>query len=535
MGVDETHGTIQYSTDNGTTWTNVGSVSNSNALLLPADADTRVRLVPTDTYLGTISDAITFRAWDQTSGTDDTYADTTTSGGDTAFSTATDTVAMTIDPVVGGQSQIENAYPIGSGVDSQGNSFVAWFDQNTLAVMGQSYAPGGTPIGGPLTVSPTGTHPAMDSAALNTQGTAVYTWGILSNGLYELYALRFQGGTATALDAQPVLLFSSASEPTNLMVEMDGNDAGFVMTYDITGDDGTTQAFVRQFSASGQDSGPIALASAPGDSQNLVPWVGVAADGSFVAAWQSFDGTNYQTQALRFTASGQLRDGADATPIQVLPPQTTNPGGLAEVAAAPDGSFAVAWNVNVDPATSQSYVRHFDAQLNASRAIPVGPAGAGQLMPGVVMDAQGDFGVVASDGTNTWGQFFTPNNQPESDAFPISTGATGLGAFSSVELFGNGAGGYESAWGSADGNNTIAQPLQLNEAPTATTIPIVTVTQGAAPTTIDLSQYFTDADIPYRDQLTYSITGNTNTSLVTTSISGSTLSPLRLIARVVAR
>ena len=61
--------------------------------------------MPTDTYLGTITDAITFAAWDQTSGTAGTYADTTNNGGHYAFSTATDTVSMTIDPAVGAETQ----------------------------------------------------------------------------------------------------------------------------------------------------------------------------------------------------------------------------------------------------------------------------------------------------------------------------------------------------------------------------------------------------------------------------------------------
>ena len=77
VGADQTHGTIQYSTNGGTTWTSIGTVSTTSALLLAADANTRVRIVPIDTYLGTITDAITFRAWDQTSGTAGSYVDTT--------------------------------------------------------------------------------------------------------------------------------------------------------------------------------------------------------------------------------------------------------------------------------------------------------------------------------------------------------------------------------------------------------------------------------------------------------------------------
>ena len=59
------NGTWLYSTNNGTTWSPLGSVSNSNARLLAADANTRIYFQPKANYTGTIASAITFRAWDQ--------------------------------------------------------------------------------------------------------------------------------------------------------------------------------------------------------------------------------------------------------------------------------------------------------------------------------------------------------------------------------------------------------------------------------------------------------------------------------------
>ncbi|MEI4883975.1 hypothetical protein, partial [Klebsiella pneumoniae] len=41
--VDNTHGTWQYSTNGGTTWTAFGSPTASSARLLAADSNTRVR------------------------------------------------------------------------------------------------------------------------------------------------------------------------------------------------------------------------------------------------------------------------------------------------------------------------------------------------------------------------------------------------------------------------------------------------------------------------------------------------------------
>ncbi|MGE6995145.1 DUF4347 domain-containing protein [Pseudomonas sp. NPDC047961] len=90
-------GTLWYSTDGGTTWTQVPVVSAANALLLQSDA--RLYLQPDANVSGCVTDAITFRAWDRTSGSNGGTADTTTNGEGTAFSTSTDTVAVSVTAV----------------------------------------------------------------------------------------------------------------------------------------------------------------------------------------------------------------------------------------------------------------------------------------------------------------------------------------------------------------------------------------------------------------------------------------------------
>jgi hypothetical protein len=96
--VDTSHYTAWYVYD-GATWTSFSGVSESNALLLPANASYRIYGVPAANVSGSQSSAITFRAWDQTSGTSGTTADTTTNGGSTAFSTSTDTISQYISGV----------------------------------------------------------------------------------------------------------------------------------------------------------------------------------------------------------------------------------------------------------------------------------------------------------------------------------------------------------------------------------------------------------------------------------------------------
>jgi plastocyanin len=85
----------EYSIDGGSNWLLLGTVSDSNARLL--DINDFIRFHP-DGANGCIA-TITYRAWDQSSGVHNTVADTTTNGGSTAFSAATDTATLTVSSV----------------------------------------------------------------------------------------------------------------------------------------------------------------------------------------------------------------------------------------------------------------------------------------------------------------------------------------------------------------------------------------------------------------------------------------------------
>src|SRR5205085_7426406 len=89
---NSSNGTWQCSTDGGSTWTNVGAVANTSALLLRASDS--LRFVP-DGQNGTAA-SVTFRAWDQTTGTAGTNVDTSANGGVMAFSAATASASITV-------------------------------------------------------------------------------------------------------------------------------------------------------------------------------------------------------------------------------------------------------------------------------------------------------------------------------------------------------------------------------------------------------------------------------------------------------
>ena len=302
VGIDTAHGALQYSANGGSTWTSVVSPSTSNALLLPADANTRVRLVPSDTYLGTITDAITFRAWDQTSGTADSYANTTTNGGTTAFSTATDTVSMTIDPAVGAQIQANSDStgthtPVGTALDSQGNSVVAWtvVSGSNTNLMARSYSPNGSPLGAEFQVNTAGTSVSSAAVAMNASGTSIFVWSVYANSTYTVYSQRFNNSTGTAIDSAPVSLFTNTSV-SYLSVGIAANN-GFVVSFGTSGTTtftvqhevpvGPMTLFACVFDANNvlQSGSPITVTSVSGSILNAS--LSVAGDGSFVVDWTS--------------------------------------------------------------------------------------------------------------------------------------------------------------------------------------------------------------------------------------------------------
>jgi VCBS repeat-containing protein/predicted outer membrane repeat protein len=100
IATDTAHGTWEYST-NGSTWLPLNGVSESSARLLAADSLTSIRFVPNANWYGTVDPGITFRAWDQTSGTNGGAADTRVNGGTTAFSVTSETALITVTRTMG--------------------------------------------------------------------------------------------------------------------------------------------------------------------------------------------------------------------------------------------------------------------------------------------------------------------------------------------------------------------------------------------------------------------------------------------------
>lgn len=98
-GVDTSKGTLWYSTNNGSTWQQTGSVSSSNALLLNADTNTRLYFQANANFNGTIDNAMTFLAWDRTLGTPGSKVDPGSYAAAGAFSSTSLSASLIVQSV----------------------------------------------------------------------------------------------------------------------------------------------------------------------------------------------------------------------------------------------------------------------------------------------------------------------------------------------------------------------------------------------------------------------------------------------------
>jgi CSLREA domain-containing protein len=219
--VDNTNGTWQFSIDNGTNWTPFGTPDALNARLLAANATTRVRFVPNLNFNDAVNPGITFRAWDQTSGANGNTADVSTNGNPTAFSSATETASITVNPV--------NDQP----------SFTKGPDQSVLVNQGaQIVTPWATAIsvgpanetGQTVSFQVTGnTNPALFSLApaISPTGTLTYTSANNAVGSATITIVLQDNGGGTDTSAPQTVVINVAAGNTSTALISSANPAVF--------------------------------------------------------------------------------------------------------------------------------------------------------------------------------------------------------------------------------------------------------------------------------------------------------------------
>lgn len=87
-------GTWEYSLNNGTNWSPIGTTGNTDARLLAADGNTLVRFIPNAGWKGTAR--IYFAAWDRTAGANGGTANVSSRGGTTPYSSAYEFASLSV-------------------------------------------------------------------------------------------------------------------------------------------------------------------------------------------------------------------------------------------------------------------------------------------------------------------------------------------------------------------------------------------------------------------------------------------------------
>ncbi|NKX71323.1 DUF4347 domain-containing protein [Rhodobacteraceae bacterium R_SAG1] len=211
--VDNTNGVWQFSTNAGASWSDFSATTGQVVSLTGAarlldgtagGAGTNlVRFVPDQNYVGQAT--LTIHAWDKTTGSAGGIADLSSPGGTTAFSTASDSVTITVNAV--------NDAPVFNGLDatptySEGGSAVVLDNNVTLGDAELSALNGG--LGGfngaVLTISRNGGANATDSFGFE-----------LSTAGFTVVANQLQWSAA------PIATFTEGGGPAADHLPFDGN------------------------------------------------------------------------------------------------------------------------------------------------------------------------------------------------------------------------------------------------------------------------------------------------------------------------
>ena len=324
---DATNGKWQYTTDSGSHWHDVGSVSNSSALLLTADANTSLRFVPKANFSGTA--AITFRAWDGFTGTATHNANTNSNGGSTAFSstTASSSILVNDAPTLTGANSLPG---INEDDLSSGGAFVS------ALISGKASDADGDSLGIAITAADNsnGTWQYSTDSGANwtnigspTAGAALLLPGDATTKVRFVPAAHYVGtssitfqawdetsgtaeGTADATVNGGATAFSTASASSTIVVNAPPSISGTV-----AGQTTTDAASINPFSTT-----VISDPDVPAQTLTVTVQIGTPANGQFTAA--SLAGWATVTAGSTYSFTGTA--AAATTAIQALVFQPTN-------------------------------------------------------------------------------------------------------------------------------------------------------------------------------------------------------------------
>ena len=340
-GTDSTLGTWQFTTNGGSTWSNMNTRSDASSRVLFADGSTtRVRLVPNSNVNGTVAAGLTFRAWDQTSGTTNGTSgiSATTNGGTTSFSSGTDTASLVINPVndvpsftvgtsrsvaedAGAQSFTGQATSISTGQANESGQAVDFIvTNNNNALFSTQPAVSST---GVLTFTP-----AADATGSATVSVQIHDNGGTANGGVDTSVAQTFTITVTAVNDAPVnsvpgpqtthqgdpLTFSVANANRPTVTDIDIASGNVTVTVSVA--HGTlTLGSTAGVTVTGNGTASVQVTGVPSSVNN-------ALDGLVYDPTPSYSGPDTLTMLSNDngnTGSGGAKSDSDTVAITVTP------------------------------------------------------------------------------------------------------------------------------------------------------------------------------------------------------------------------
>ena len=260
--VDTSNGSWEYRADSGSAWTSVPAVGPNNALLLGANSE--IRFIPNANYSGGAN--FEFQAWDQTSGAVGQLADSSISGGATAFSTATETGNIFVIPNVAPESVSsasdgteDNALSIAiTGIDSDGT--VESFRIINLPANGTLY----TDAGLTNQVTANTVINAGPGGALNLWFEPTSDWSGTTS--FDFAAIDDDGREDATPAAKTLNIIAVNDAPTLSNNGGTVNEGGFVTLTSslLEASDVDDEAIGLRYTISSTTNGQLELSSAPG-------------------------------------------------------------------------------------------------------------------------------------------------------------------------------------------------------------------------------------------------------------------------------
>lgn len=316
--------------------------------------------------------------------------------------------------------------------DAQGNFVVAWIsfnqDGDSFGIYARRFTADGLPASSEFRVNTTTLErQVLPTVVMNAEGAFVITWqSNEQDGDGEAVYVRVYAANGTATTGEVAVNTTTTGDQSRPTVGIDST-GDFVVAWQSEGQDGDGfGVYARRFLATGIPVGgefPVSITT-PGDQE--FPTLGMAPDGRFVVAWQSFgqDGSGDGIYARRFMADGT----ADGSEIAVNTFTDSNQSNSA-ISVNAEGDFAITWESRgQDGDDFGIYARRFTADgMPATSEVAVNTTTTDrQYAPDIVLNNDGSFIVVWSsigqdgDGPGVYMRRFTADGVPTIDELQVN-------------------------------------------------------------------------------------------------------------------